>query len=52
VLMLGVGAVLDKTQEGMRGDRERLDGARCEVDKILRQHTNIVPDSVCHQNLW
>jgi hypothetical protein len=28
-LMVGVGAVLDKTQEEMRGSRERLDVARC-----------------------
>jgi hypothetical protein len=38
--MLGMGAVLDKTQEGMRGDRERLEGARCEVNEILGHHTN------------
>jgi hypothetical protein len=28
--MLGVGAVVDKAQEEMRGSRERLDVLRCE----------------------
>jgi hypothetical protein len=42
--MLGLGTVLDKAQEEMRGSRERLDLLKCDssVNKICGKRTNTV----------